>query len=154
MICKKSTTKQTSFPGFSPTCPYRARERERETERDRSWLGLVTWLQDKINSEGRFLCLSIFWLAHFHCLRNDRKSNIELLTLLDKLDKQVNNQRRNQKLALSQFHLWNQSLKFYTSMLISWREIPVCWRRVESFKVFGLVISPNKYMQNLHHWWS
>ena len=46
----------TSFPGFSPTCPYRGRERERP------WLGLVTWLQNKINSEGAVLCLSIFFV--------------------------------------------------------------------------------------------
>ena len=42
----------TSFPGFSPTHPYRVRERP--------WLGLVIWLQNKINSEGGVLCLSFF----------------------------------------------------------------------------------------------
>ena len=63
----------TSFPGFSPTCPYRGRERERP------WLGLVTWLQNKINSEGAVLCLNIFCLVRFHCSNNDRKGKIFLL---------------------------------------------------------------------------
>ena len=49
-----------SFPGFSPTHPYGVRERG---------MGLVTWLQDKINPEGGVLCLSIF-LFHSH---NDHK---------------------------------------------------------------------------------
>ena len=47
----------TSFPGFSPTRPYEARERP--------WLGLVTWSQNKINSEGGVLCLSIFLSGSF-----------------------------------------------------------------------------------------
>ena len=51
--------KATSFPGFSPTRPYGARERERP------WLGLVTWSQNKINSEGGVLCLSFFLSGSF-----------------------------------------------------------------------------------------
>ena len=54
----------TSFPGFSPTHHYGVRELK-----ERPWLGLVMWLQNKINSEGGVLCLSIFL---FHS-RNDHK---------------------------------------------------------------------------------
>ena len=122
MICKKLTTKPTSFPGFSPTCPYRARERERERETDPGWV----WSHDSrtklILREDSFVSQFSGWLIFTVCAMIAR--NMELLTLLDKLDKQVNNQRRNQKFALSQFHWWNQSLKFYTSMVISWRENP------------------------------
>ena len=39
-------------------------ERERERERERPWLGLVMWLQNKINSEGGVLCLTILCLVH------------------------------------------------------------------------------------------
>ena len=52
-----------------------------ERERERPWLGLVTCLQNKINSEGGVLCLSTLCLAHFHCSCNDRKRKIDLLTL-------------------------------------------------------------------------
>ena len=47
----------TSFPGFSPTRLYGARERER------TLLGLVTWLQNKINSEGVTLSIIILCLV-------------------------------------------------------------------------------------------
>ena len=43
----------TSFPGFSPT-------RRAERERERRWKMLVTWLRNKINSEGGVLCLTLF----------------------------------------------------------------------------------------------
>ena len=33
-----------------------------ERERERPWLGLVTWFQNKINSEGGVLCLSVFFV--------------------------------------------------------------------------------------------
>ena len=36
-----------------------------ERERERPWLGLVTWSQNKINSEGGVLCLSIFLSGSF-----------------------------------------------------------------------------------------
>ena len=53
------------------------------TERagERPWLGLVTCLQNKINSEGGVLCLSVLRLARFHRSYNDCKSKIDLLTL-------------------------------------------------------------------------
>ena len=80
--------KVTSFPGFSRTRPYEEREREREREAERQrgrethtpWLGLVTWLQNKINSEGGVLCLTILCLVHAMIARV-RKSKIDLLTL-------------------------------------------------------------------------
>ena len=43
----------TLFPGFSPTRPMKQ-------ERERPWKTLVTWLQNKINSEGGVLCLTSF----------------------------------------------------------------------------------------------
>ena len=52
-----------------------------ERERERPWLGLVTWSQNKINSEGGVLCLSIFCLVRFHRSRNDRKGKTDLLSL-------------------------------------------------------------------------
>ena len=95
MICKKLTTKPTSFPGFSPTCPYRARERVT----DHGWV----WSHDSrtklILREDSFASQFSGWFIFTACAMIER--NIELLTLLDKLDKEVNNQRRNQKLALS-----------------------------------------------------
>ena len=36
-----------------------------ERERERPWLGLVTWSQNEINSEGGVLCLSIFLSGSF-----------------------------------------------------------------------------------------
>ena len=65
----------TSFPGIAPSCPYGARERETP------WLGLVSCLKNKINSEEGVLCLSVLCLACFHHSCNDRKSKIDLLTL-------------------------------------------------------------------------
>ena len=53
-----------SFIAFSPTRPYGARERP--------WLCLVTWLQNKINSEGGVLCL-----VRFHRSHNDCKTKID-----------------------------------------------------------------------------
>ena len=35
------------------------------SERERPWLGLVTWSQNKINSEGGVLCLSSFLSGSF-----------------------------------------------------------------------------------------
>ena len=52
-----------------------------ERERERPLLGLVTWSQNKINSEGGVLCLSIFCLVRFHRSRNDRKGKTGLLSL-------------------------------------------------------------------------
>ena len=53
-----------------------------ERERERPWLGLVTWFQNKINSEGRSpLSLSFFCLVRFHRSHNDRKGKIALLSL-------------------------------------------------------------------------
>ena len=46
-----------SFPGFSPTRPA-------ERARERPWKTLVTWLQNKINSEGAVLCLTFFCLVY------------------------------------------------------------------------------------------
>ena len=50
---------------------------ERETERP--WLGLVTWLQNKMNSEGGVLCLTILYLVYAMTARIC-KSKIDLLT--------------------------------------------------------------------------
>ena len=69
----------TSFPGFSPTHPTK-RTRERPTERP--WKTLVTWLQNKIISEGGVLCLTFFCLVYSRRSRSDRNSKIDLLTLL------------------------------------------------------------------------
>ena len=63
----------TSFPEFST---------ERERERERPWKTLVTWLQNKIISEGGVLCLTFFYLVYWRRLRSDRNSKIDLLTLL------------------------------------------------------------------------
>ena len=52
-----------------------------ERERERPWLGLVTWSQNKINSEGGVLCLSIFWSGSFSPSRDDRKGKTDLLSL-------------------------------------------------------------------------
>ena len=65
----------TSFPGFSPTRPMKQ-------ERERPWKMLVTWLQNKINSEGGVLCLTFFCLVYLRRSRSDRNSKIDLLTLL------------------------------------------------------------------------
>ena len=65
----------TSFPGFSPTRPT-------EPERERPWKTLVTWLQNKINSEGGVLCLTFFCLVYSQRSRSDHNSKIDLLTLL------------------------------------------------------------------------
>ena len=46
-----------SFPGFSPTRPA-------ERARERPWKTLVTWLQNKINSEGAVLSLTFFCLVY------------------------------------------------------------------------------------------
>ena len=67
-----SICQSTSFPVFSPTRPYGVRERP--------WLGLVMWLQNKINSEGEVLCLSILCLVHT-MIAKVCKSKIDLLTL-------------------------------------------------------------------------
>jgi len=42
----------TSFPGFPPTAL--------RSEREGPWKTLVTWLQNKINSDGGVLCLTFF----------------------------------------------------------------------------------------------
>ena len=68
-----SICQSTSFPVFSPTRPYGVRKRD-------SWLGLVMWLQNKINSEGEVLCLSILCLVHT-MIAKVCKSKIDLLTL-------------------------------------------------------------------------
>ena len=68
----------TEVPYFA----YGERGRERERERERSWLELVTCLQNKTISEGRILCLTIFCLVCSQRSRNDRKRKIDLLTLL------------------------------------------------------------------------
>ena len=75
--------------------PYGARERVacvagakrggrglRRLERERPWKTLVTWLQNKIISEGGVLCLTFFYLVYWRRLRSDRNSKIDLLTLL------------------------------------------------------------------------
>ena len=57
--------------------PYRARERERP------WKTLVTWLHNKINSDGGVLCLTFFFcLVYSQCSRSDRNSKIDLPNLL------------------------------------------------------------------------
>ena len=55
MVCANLGT--ASFPGFSPTRPT-------ERARERPWKTLVTWLQNKINSEGAVLCLTFFCLVY------------------------------------------------------------------------------------------
>lgn len=50
------------------------------SERERSWLSPVTWLQDKFNSEGGVLCLWILFLVH-QMIASVRKSKLDLLTL-------------------------------------------------------------------------
>ena len=65
----------TSFPGFSPTRPT-------EPERERPWKTLVTWLQNKINSEGGVLYLTFFCLVYSQRSRSDHNSKIDLLTPL------------------------------------------------------------------------
>ena len=53
-----------------------------ERVRERPWLGLVTWSQNKINSEGGVLCFSFFFcLVRFHRSRNDRKGKTDFLSL-------------------------------------------------------------------------
>ena len=52
------------------------------SERERSWKTPVTWLQNKINSEGGVLCLTFFCLVYSQRSRSDRNSKIDLLTLL------------------------------------------------------------------------
>ena len=64
----------TLFPGFSPTHPYRARGRERP------WLGLLMWPQNKINSEGGVLSRTNLCLVYAMIARV-RKSKIDMLTL-------------------------------------------------------------------------
>ena len=49
-------------------------------ERERPWFGLVTFLQNKINSEGGVLCLTILCLVHV-MIAGVRKSKIDLLSL-------------------------------------------------------------------------
>ena len=65
----------TLFPGFLLPVPI---ELERESERP--WLGLVTWLQNNIYSEGGVRCLTIFCLVHAMITRV-RKSKMDLLDL-------------------------------------------------------------------------
>ena len=65
----------TSFPGFSPTRPT-------ERERERPWKTLVTWLWNKINSEGGVPCLTLFLSGLFPNVHADRNSKVDLLTLL------------------------------------------------------------------------
>ena len=55
---------QPCSQGSLPPVP-REREREREWASERCWLVLVTWLQNKINSEGGVLCLSIILSGSF-----------------------------------------------------------------------------------------
>ena len=67
----------TSFPGFSPTRPYGASERERP------WLGLVTWLQNKIYSiTQRFLVPLVPWtpgtMSPFFVL-NAMKTSLQIM---------------------------------------------------------------------------
>ena len=50
------------------------------SEKERPWLGLVMWLQNKINSEGEVLCLSILCLVHT-MIAKVCQSKIDLLTL-------------------------------------------------------------------------
>ena len=50
------------------------------SEKERPWLGLVMWLQNKMNSEGDVLCLSILCLVHT-MIAKVCKSKIDLLTL-------------------------------------------------------------------------
>ena len=52
--------------------PYGARERET----------LITWLENKINSEEGVLCLTFFCLVYSQRWRSDRNSKVDLLTLL------------------------------------------------------------------------
>ena len=68
-----------SLLGFSPTRPYGASERERP------WLGLVTWLQNKINSTTqRFLVPAVPWtpgtMSPF-CVLNAMKSSLQIMSL-------------------------------------------------------------------------
>ena len=56
--------------------PYGARENERP------WKTLVTWLQNKIISEGGVLCLTFFCLVYSRRSRSDLNSKIDLLILL------------------------------------------------------------------------
>ena len=51
-----------------------------ERARERPWLGLVTWLQNKIISEGGVLCLSILCLVRAMIIRV-RKSKLDFLNL-------------------------------------------------------------------------
>ena len=62
------TLNETSFPGFYPTHPYIV------IERQRPWLGLVTWLQNKLILRAGVLCLSIF-LLQWSKIEQDRFTN-------------------------------------------------------------------------------
>ena len=48
---------------------------------ERPWLGLVTWFQNKINSEGGVPCLSIFLCGSFSSCPCDHCVNDNLLSL-------------------------------------------------------------------------
>ena len=71
----ETTYTSTLFPGFSPIRPFGSRERDPE----RPWLELDGHVVPgkKNDSEGGVLCL-----VCSQCSRNDRKSKIDLLTLL------------------------------------------------------------------------
>ena len=55
--------------------PYGTRERE-------TLENAGTWLQNKINSEGGVLCLTVFCLVYSQRSRSDHNSKIDLLTPL------------------------------------------------------------------------
>ena len=56
--------------------------RPTERESERPWKTPVTWLQNKINSEGGVLCLTFFCLVYSQRSRSDHNSKIDLLTIL------------------------------------------------------------------------
>ena len=53
-----------------------------ERERERPWKTLVTWLQDRIISEGGVLCLIFFCLVYWRSSRSDRNGKIDLTTTI------------------------------------------------------------------------
>ena len=93
-----------------------------ERERERPWLGLVTWFQNKINSEGGVLNLSLNFLSSSFSpftqwsRGQDRFAKATTITEIQQISawtelssvKRANYQRRNKKLALSQLNRWQQ----------------------------------------------
>ena len=72
-------------PRSQGSLPPVTRERERERASEKPWLGLVTWLQSKINSEGGVLCLSIILSGSFSPFKQwsqgqDRFANLTTTT--------------------------------------------------------------------------